>query len=168
MRTALLKSAESVDRIGHAIARAIRWLALLMVLITVAVVLMRYLFNTGAIPLQESVIYMHGVLFMLGIPYGLSRDTHVRVDLIYSRLSDSHKRYVDTAGHVLFLIPVSIFILVTSAPYVAASWRVLEGSAEVGGIPGIFLLKSLIPIMAVLLLLQGVSEILRKLLAPQG
>jgi len=87
--------------------------------------------------------------------------------MLYSRLGDSHQRYVDIAGHVLFLIPVSIFILVTSTPYVAASWRVLEGSAEVGGIPGIFLLKSLIPIMALLLLIQGVSEILRKMLAPQ-
>ncbi len=167
MGTVLLKAAEFTDRINQSIARAVRWLALIMVLITVAVVLMRYLFNTGAIPLQESVMYLHGLLFMLGIPYGISRDTHVRVDLIYSRLGDAHKRHVDIAGHALFLIPVSIFILITSTPYVAASWRVLEGSAEVGGIPGIFLLKSLIPIMALLLLMQGVSEILRKLLAPQ-
>ena len=168
LHTGLLKTAEWADRANRSIAHAIRWLALAMVLITVAVVLLRYLFNTGAIPLQESVMYLHGALFLLGIPYGISRNTHVRVDLIYSRLNSRHRHYVDIAGHAVFLIPVALFILITSLPYVAASWRVLEGSAEVGGIPGIFLLKSLIPVMAVLLLLQGLSEILRKLLAPQG
>lgn len=163
MPTVLLKTAEVADRINIAIAHAVRWLALFMVLITVAVVLLRYLFNTGAIVLQESVMYLHGILFLLGIPYGLSKDTHVRVDLIYSRLPDARQTYVDVAGHVLFLIPVALFILITSVPYVAASWRVLEGSAEVGGIPGVFLLKTLIPLMALLLLVQGVSDIIRKL-----
>jgi len=161
--TILLKTAEVADRINTAIAHAVRWLALFMVLITVAVVLLRYLFNTGAIVLQESVMYLHGILFLLGIPYGLSKDTHVRVDLIYSRLPDARQTYVDVTGHLLFLIPVALFILITSVPYVAASWRVLEGSAEVGGIPGVFLLKTLIPLMALLLLVQGVSDIIRKL-----
>ena len=168
MRTLLLRTAQVADSTNRHIANAIRWLALAMVLITLAVVLMRYLFNIGAIPLQESVMYLHGVLFMLGIPYGLSQDTHVRVDLLYSRLGEAQQRYIDIAGHLLFLIPVALFIFITSLPYVAASWRVLEGSAEVGGIPGVFLLKTLIPVMAVLLFVQGVSEILRKLLPPRG
>ena len=167
MRTLLLRAAQAADNTNRHLAHAIRWLALAMVLITLAVVLMRYLFNIGAIPLQESVMYLHGVLFMLGIPYGLSQDTHVRVDLLYSRMSEAQQRYIDIAGHLLFLIPVALFILITSLPYVAASWRVLEGSAEVGGIPGVFLLKTLIPVMAVLLLVQGMSETLRKLLTPR-
>lgn len=164
MRAILLNIADLANRTNTAIAGAIRWLALFMVLITLAVVLLRYLFNTGAIPLQESVVYLHGLLFLLGIPYGISRDTHVRVDLLYSRLSEQHQRYVDICGHLLFLIPVALFILITSLPYVAASWRVLEGSAEVGGIPAVFLLKTLIPVMAALLLMQGISEIVRKLI----
>jgi TRAP-type mannitol/chloroaromatic compound transport system permease small subunit len=106
---------------------------------------------------------MHGILFMLGIPYALLQNSHVRVDIIYSRLSSRQQDRVDIAGHILFLLPIAVYIFVTSLPYVAASWRVLEGSAEVGGIPGIFLLKTLIPVMAVLLFLQGLSEIAKRL-----
>ncbi len=157
------KYAHWVDTLNQTIAHMIRWLALAMVVITLAVVVLRYAFNMGAIPLQESIMYLHGILFMLAIPYGLKQDSHVRVDIVYSRLQHKHQRWIDISGHVLFLLPLGVFILVTSLPYVAASWRVLEGSAEVGGIPAIFLLKSLIPLMAVLLLLQGSSEIIKKI-----
>jgi len=136
-----------------------------MVLITVTIVVLRYVFNTGTIVMQESVMYLHGALFMLGIPYGLKQNTHVRVDVIYARLSERQQSLVDIAGHTLFLMPLSVFIFVTSLPYVAAAWRVLEGSAEVGGIPAVFLLKTLIPVMAALLFLQGLSEISKRLLA---
>ena len=137
-----------------------RWLALLMVLVTLAVVVLRYAFDTGAIVLQESVVYMHGLLFLLGIPYALNINAHVRVDIIYSRLEPPRRRMIDLAGHVLFLLPVAGFIFVTSLPYVAASWQVLEGSPEVGGIPAVFLLKTLIPVMAAALFLQGLAAIL--------
>ena len=163
MRTLITNCSDIVDRTNQQLASVIRWLALVMVLATVTIVVLRYIFSLGAIPLQESVMYMHGMLFLIGIPYGLKQDTHVRVDIIYSRLSARHKDRVDIAGHLLFLLPVSALILITSLPYVAASWRVLEGSSEVGGIPGIFLLKTLIPVMAVLLFLQGLSEIVKRL-----
>lgn len=139
-----------------------------MVIVTVSIVVMRYGLEVGAIGLQESVMYMHGLLFLLGIPYGIQKQTHVRVDLLYSRLSPRGKRNIDLAGHVLFLLPVAVFILVTSVPYAMASWRVLEGSPEVGGIPAIFLLKTMIPVMAVLLLLQGANEIMKLLFVPSG
>ena len=163
MRAVIASYSDVVDRINAQLAGAIRWLALFMVLATVTVVVLRYVFSVGAIPLQESVMYMHGVLFLIGIPYGLKQNTHVRVDIIYSRLSPRDKDRVDIAGHLLFLLPVSAFIFITSLPYVAASWRVLEGSPEVGGIPGVFLLKTLIPVMASLLFLQGLSEIAKRL-----
>lgn len=153
-----------IDHLNDKLAHAVRWLALAMVLITVLVVVLRYVFETGAIALQEAVMYMHGLLFLLGIPYGLKQNTHVRVDMIYSRLKPSRQRWVDLGGHVLLLLPVSAFIFVTSLPYVTASWRVLEGSAEVGGIPAVFLLKTLIPVMAALLFLQGLSEIIKRLI----
>jgi TRAP-type mannitol/chloroaromatic compound transport system permease small subunit len=130
-----------------------------MVITTVCIVTLRYLFEIGAIPLQESVMYMHGLLFLLAIAYGVERDTHVRVDLIYSRLSPTGRSLVNLTGHLVFLLPVGIFIFATSLPYVAASWRVLEGSSEVGGIPAIFLLKTALPVMAALLVLQGLSQI---------
>jgi len=148
-----------IDGLNIRITQAIRWLALVMVLVTVAVVVLRYVFAIGAIPLQESVIYMHGLLFMLGIPYGVLQNTHVRVDIIYSRLNPRQQDWINLGGHLLFLLPVAAFIFVTSLPYVAASWRVLEGSSEVGGLPAIFILKTLIPVMAALLFLQALSEI---------
>ena len=150
-----------LDRATELIGRAIRWLALAMVAITLLIVLLRYAFNIGAIPLQESVMYMHGTLFLLGIPYGLRQGTHVRVDILYSKMPPAGQNLIDLAGHVLFLLPVSVFILYTSLPYAQASWRVFEGSSEVGGLPAIFLLKTLIPLTAVLLLSQACVEITR-------
>lgn len=135
-----------------------------MALVTVLIVVLRYAFNEGAIVLQESVIYMHAVVFMLAIPYALKHDQHVRVDLIYARLTPRTRGQVDLVGHVLFLLPVCGLVLYSSANYVLGSWRVLEGSPEVGGIPGIFLLKTLIPVMAATLLLQGLAEIARGIL----
>ncbi len=139
-----------------------------MVGITVAVVLMRYLLSQGAIVAQESVMYLHALAFMLGIPYALKHDAHVRVDLLYARLGKRGRAWIDLSGHLLFLVPVAVVIVLYSRNYVASAWRVMEGSTEVGGIPGIFLLKTLIPVMAVLLLVQGAAEIARCLLVIRG
>ena len=144
-------------------AQLVRWLALAMVLATLLVVILRYVFNQGAIPLQESVMYMHGILFLLGIPYGLRQGTHVRVDILYARRFAPWQNHINLAGHCLFLLPLGIFITYTSWPYAAASWRVLEGSSEVGGLPAIFLLKTLITITAGLLTIQAVAEIVKSL-----
>ncbi len=156
--------AAAIDRLTEALGRAIAWLTFAMMAMTVVVVILRYGFDIGAIVLQESVVYMHGLAFMLGIAYTLKSDDHVSVDLIYSRLGPAARRRINLFGHIVFLVPVSLFILVSSLDYVAASWRVLERSPEVGGIPAVYLLKSLIPVMAVALLLQGVAEILRCLI----
>ena len=161
--SSLQSVAEWIDQLNEKLANAVRWLALAMVLISLTIVVLRYAFNMGAIVLQESVMYLHALLFLLAIPYGLKQDTHVRVDLVYSRLNKQQQSWVNLTGHVLFLLPLCIFIFVTSLPYVQASWRVLEGSAEVGGLPAVFLLKTLIPTMAVLLFLQGCSEIIKHL-----
>ncbi len=152
----------AADRLSLGLAMAVRWLGLLMVVVTLLVVLLRYFFNTGAIMLQESVIYMHGIFFLLGIPYGLYANSHVRVDLLYSGMNPRTRALVDACGHLLLLLPLSVMVFVTSLPYVAASWRVLEGSAEVGGLPALFLLKTLIPITAALMFLQGLSELTKR------
>ena len=132
-----------------------------MALITFAIVLFRYGFNLGAIAVQESVLYLHAIAFMLGIPYALQTDEHVRVDVLYSRLSATARARVNLAGHCLLLLPVAGTIFWLSLPYVSASWRILEGSPEVGGIPGVFVLKTLIPLSSALLLLQGLAAITR-------
>lgn len=132
-----------------------------MVVVTVVVVGLRYGLATSSIFLQESVMYMHGAVLMLGIAYALKENRHVRVDIFYARMSERRQALVDVTGHLLFLLPVSVLIFWTSLPYAANAWRVLEGSSEVGGIPAVFLLKTLIPIMALLLGLQGLNEIVR-------
>ena len=153
-----------LDALTQGLARFLTWLPLLMALLMALVVLVRHAFGQGSIALQEAVMYTHGILLMLGISYTLQQDEHVRVDLLYSRFSAKHKGWVNLWGHLLLLLPLCITILVMSLPYVSASWRVLEGSPEVGGIPGIYLLKTLIPITAVLVALQAIAEILRLLL----
>ncbi|MBT3622575.1 MAG: TRAP transporter small permease subunit [Gammaproteobacteria bacterium] len=144
--------------------KAIAWLTLVMVVITCVVVAARYLFNFGSIGLQESVMYMHGTVFMLGIAFTLKEQGHVRVDVLYEKFPPRVKIYIDIAGHLLFLIPFSIFILWTSVEYVSFSWSLRESSGQPGGLPAVYLVKGLIPTMAILLLLQGISEILKGVL----
>jgi len=135
------------------------------VVVTCAVVTARYLFNFGSIGLQESVMYMHGAVFMLGIAFTLKEQGHVRVDVLYEKFPPRVKVCIDIAGHLLFLIPFSIFILWTSLEYVSFSWSLRESSGQPGGLSGVYLIKGLIPAMAFLLLLQGISEILKGFLS---
>ena len=109
-------------------------------------------------------MYMHGIVFMVGIAFTLKEQGHVRVDVLHAKLPARVKAGIDIAGHLLFLVPFSIFILWTSIDYVSFSWSLREGSGQPGGLPGVYLVKALIPAMAILLLLQGVSEVLKNFL----
>lgn len=157
-----------IDRLNTALGRAVAWCMVLMALLTVTVVVVRYAFSTSTLILQESVLYLHGAAFMLAIPYTLKQGGHVRVDLIYGRLSSRYQALIDLIGHLLLLLPVSAFLFWSSLPYVASAWRTLEGSGDTGGIPAVFLLKTIIPVMAVLLFLQGVAECARCLRTWRG
>lgn len=132
------------------------WLTGLMVLTTVLIVVLRYAFGTGALALQESVVYAHATVVAFGLAYTLQVDAHVRVDLFYARFSDRLQARIDLFGHLLLLLPVAGALFYLSLDYVAASWRIREVSSEVGGLPAVYLLKTLIPVSAALLLLQGV------------
>ena len=144
------------------------WLTLFMVLITFIVVILRYLFNVGWIALQESVIYLHVLVFMVGASYTLRHEGHVRVDIFYQRMTQRNKALVDLFGSLFLLMPMCVFILLESWEYVAISWSLLESSAESGGIPAVFLLKSVILLMASLVLMQGVSQAIRSALVLSG
>jgi TRAP-type mannitol/chloroaromatic compound transport system permease small subunit len=157
----MLRLAGWLDLVNGWVGRAIAWLALAMVLVTFLVVVLRYGFDSGSIALQESVTYMHATLFMLGAAYTLQRDGHVRVDIFYRRFSRRGRAWVDLLGTLGLLIPVALFILASSWGYVAESWAVHEGSREAGGLPYVYLLKTLMVVMPLLLLLQGVIWVLR-------
>lgn len=160
--------ARTLDAICDRTGRAIAWLTAAMVLVTFVVVLLRYAFDWGSIAMQESVTYMHGMVFMLGAAYTLGRDGHVRVDILYRRLGPRGQALVNLLGTLLLLIPVSLYIIGDSWAYVTASWEVREGSREAGGLPGVFLLKTLLLVMPGLLLLQGLADGLRALLVLRG
>jgi len=134
-----------------------------MVVVQFAVVVARYVFGVGSLYAQESVVYMHGVLFMLAAAYTLSEDGHVRVDIFYRSASPRYKAWVDLLGSVFLLVPVSVVIVSGSWTYVANSWRILESSMEVSGIPGVFLLKTAIPVFGMLMGAQGLVIALRSL-----
>lgn len=163
--------AHFIDRVNDVTGRLIAWLTFAMVLITCFVVVARYVFGFGSIGLQESVMYLHGMVFMLGIGYTLKEKGHVRVDVLYEKFSARTRDMVDLAGHLLFLLPVAVFIFWISLDYVQFSWSVRESSGQPGGLPGVYLLKTLIPAMAALLFVQGVSEALKiivRLAGPQS
>lgn len=157
-----------IDALNEGIGRAIAWCTLGMVLITCTVVVLRYVFNLGWIALQESVTYLHALLFMLGAAYTLKHDGHVRVDIVYRKLSPRGQAWVDLAGSLLLLLPVCLFLFWVSWDYVASAWAMGEGSRETGGLPLVWLLKSAIPAMALLMLLQGIAQAMRCVLVLSG
>jgi TRAP-type mannitol/chloroaromatic compound transport system permease small subunit len=150
-----------VDRLSAGVGRVVAWLTLVMVIGTFLIVLLRYLFDLGFIWMQESVTWMHAAIFMLGAAWALRSGDHVRVDVFYKKLSSRKQGWVDLLGTLLFLLPMCGYIFFESLPYVQQSWQILERSREASGLPGLFLLKTLIPLTALLLALQGVSDLVR-------
>ncbi|HEY5558494.1 MAG TPA: TRAP transporter small permease subunit [Steroidobacteraceae bacterium] len=168
MNAAPERLASLLDAIAERTGRLVSWLTLGMVLATVTVVMMRYAAGVGLVWMQESVNWMHSLVFLLGAAYTLKADEHVRVDILYRGMSERRKAIVDLAGTILFLLPLCAFLLVESWQYVATAWRIAERSREAGGLPMLYLLKTVIPVMAVLLALQGVSMALRACLRLRG
>jgi TRAP-type mannitol/chloroaromatic compound transport system permease small subunit len=156
---------ERIDRLNTAIGRAASWCALGVVLIGFAVVLLRYVLGFGSIWLQESILYAHAALFLLAAGWTLKEGGHVRVDVFYADASPRAKAWVDLLGALLLLLPFCIAVIAFSWPYVARSWAILERSRETSGLPLVFLLKTLIPVFALLLALQGLSQIAKALSA---
>ena len=153
--------AERIDRFTTRIGRAAAWLALAVVLLQFALVVARYLFGLGSIWATEAVIYAHATLFLLAAAWTLRAGGHVRVDIFYAEASPRTKAMIDLIGAVLLLLPFALVLLWLSWPYAARSWAILERSQEASGLPLVFLLKSLIPLFAVLMALQGVAQAIR-------
>lgn len=148
-----------VDCLSEFTGRTISWLTLLMVIATFVIVVMRYVLNIGNIALQESVVYMHSFVFLLGAAYTLKHDGHVRVDIFYRPLSERKKAIINIIGTLFLLFPVVIFIGYVSWEYVAVSWELKEGSQEAGGLEFRYILKSALILMPVLVFLQGLAEL---------
>lgn len=161
---ALRQFARRIDHFTERSGRLLAWLCLALAVTTFVVVVLRYGVGQGSIALQESITYMHALIFMLGAAYTLRSDGHVRVDIFYRRFSPRARAWVNSIGCILFLLPFCIFLLGVSWSFVAEAWRIREGSPDPGGIHAVFLLKSLIPLMALSMALQGLSELARNIL----
>ena len=156
-------SSHAIDSLNERVGRCVSWLTLAMVLVTFCIVVLRYLFGLSWVMMQESIIYLHGLVFMLGAAYTLKHDGHVRVDIIYQRCTPKVKAWIDLLGTLFLLLPVTGFILWSSWDYVLDSWDIMESSRNSGGLPFVYLLKSCLLLMSGLLILQGLSLLMTKI-----
>src|SRR3954453_19497960 len=156
--TSLVKS---IDFLSAAVGRAAAWGTLAIVLIGFAVVLMRYVLGVGSLWLQEAIVYAHAAVFLLVAAWTLKEGRHVRVDVFYASASPRTKATIDLCGALLLLLPFAVALLWFSFSYVARSWAILERSPETSGLPLVFVLKTLIPMFALLMGLQGIAQAIR-------
>ena len=160
----LSKIALRINQFSYGVGQVISWLTLLLVMLVMTVVISRYLLGVGSIAIQESVSYVHAIIFMLGLAFTLQRGGHVRVDIFYREFSPRCKAMVDLTGATILLLPFCGLILVGSWDYVMASWAIKETSSETGGIAAVYLLKTLMIIMPITLGLQGIAQIINSIL----
>jgi len=163
----LRRAASAVDRLNDGIGAAIRWLALLMVIVGAYNAVARYLTRSVGVSLSSNAYidlqwYMFSAIFLLGAAYGLSHDVHVRVDVLYARLRRRTRAWIDLVGTVLFLVPFSVLMLWVAWPAVRNSWSAHEVSPDPGGLPR-YPVKTLILISFALLLLQALAQIVKQI-----
>ncbi len=171
MRT-LLRIGEWIDRFNQWVGSMISWLVLLMVLLGVYNAVTRKLSHTIGVDLSSNAYiegqwYMFSLVFLWGAAYTLKHGGHVRVDVIFSRVSERSRAWIDILGTLVFLIPFCLVVLWISVPYAADSWRIFEQSPDPGGLPR-YLIKSAIPVAFVLLLVQALSELAKRVAYLRG
>lgn len=164
MSSTIESVATLIDRFTRWSGRLIAWLTLAIMGLTCAVVVLRYYLQTGSIALQESVNYLHAIVFMLAAAYTLQRGGHVRVDIFYRNMSRRQQAWVDTLGGLLFLLPLCVVMFWLNWDYVSNSWTIRETSSEASGLAWVYLLKTLMLLMPVTLFLQGVAETIKNVL----
>jgi len=157
-----------ICRINWLIGQVFSWLALGIVLVCFTVVVQRYVFAVSFVWMQDLYIWLSGAMFTAVAGFALMRDDHVRVDIFYRPASVKWRALVDLVGALIFLLPFTAIVYAYSMPFVARAWSYTEASANVGGMPGLFILKSFIIAFAILLALQGLAMICRSVLILGG
>ncbi len=163
----LVRFAYSIDQLSKAVARVAIWLTLICALISAVNALMRYAFDISSNAWLELQWYMFGGMVLLGAAHLLTINGHIRVDLFYSRLNDRQRAWLDLAGLVFFLQPFCIYMVLVCWPWFVESWTIHEVSNNAGGLVR-WPVKLLFPIGFGLLVLQGISEIIKRIAALQG
>jgi TRAP-type mannitol/chloroaromatic compound transport system permease small subunit len=161
--------ARAIDRLNETIGVSVAWLVLFLVLVEFTVVLMRYVFGVGSVKMQESIVYMHAIIFMVAAGYTLLHNGHVRCDIFYAAAPPRRQAVIDLIGVALFLLPTCALIGWAAWPYIAQAWAVREGSPEGRlGLPAVYLLKSIILVFVALIALQGIALALHSVLRLAG
>jgi TRAP-type mannitol/chloroaromatic compound transport system permease small subunit len=164
--------ASAVDAVNDRIGMGLRWLVLAMVLVGAAGAVVRYFSRSMGLslnltPVTEVQWYLFSVVFLLGAPYALRHGAHVRVDVLYERLSVRARAWIDVVGTVVLLVPFASLMLWVSFPAVRNSWRIREASPDPGGLPR-YPIKALILVSFGLLLLQAASQLVKHIDALRG
>lgn len=157
-----------VDAVNEWLGRSIAWLTLGTVLVCFTVVVLRYVFSTGIIWLQEAYVWLHAMVFMVGAGYTFKHTGHVRVDIFYSQMSARRKAWVDIFGTVVFLGPFLFVVGFFSYQFIVSSWEIRETSSQPGGIEQLYLLKTVIWVFVVVVGLQGLALMARRVLFLNG
>jgi TRAP-type mannitol/chloroaromatic compound transport system permease small subunit len=162
----LLAFAGAVDRLNDLLFTTIKWLTLVMIVVGAYNAIARYVTRWSGVALASNAYfdlqwYMFSLIFLLGAAYGLNRNVHVRVDVLYERFTERTRAWIDLVGVVLFVVPFSAMMLITSWPAVRNSWAVREASSDPGGLAR-YPIKTVILVCFSLLLLQAIAIIIRR------
>lgn len=154
----------AVSAFNRIVGEALAWLALAIVLVCFAVVVQRYFFYTTQLWAQDLYVWLSGAMFTGVAGFAMLRDDHVRVDILYRAWSVRGKAIADLVGVVIFLLPFIWLVAIYGWPYVVRSWRLYEGSANIGGMPGLFILKTFVLFFCLVVGLQGLAWVSRAIL----
>jgi len=158
----LLGLAKAIDALSEGVGRIIAWLTLLVALLSAGNALMRYGLSYSSNAYLEAQWYMFSLIFLLGGAYALKKNAHVRIDLIYGRLSKRAQAWIDLLGTLLFLIPMALGVLYLAWPWAMTSLAVRETSPDAGGLPR-WPIKLALLLGFALLALQGLSELIKRI-----
>lgn len=158
----------AVGRLNTFVGKLFSWLTLVAVLVCFTVVVQRYVLSTTQLWMQDLYVWINGAMFMAVAGYTLLIDGHVRVDILYRPASRRRKALMDLVGVLIFLLPFCVIVWLYGFEYVQRAWMLREGSANPGGMPGLYILKTFILAFVVLVGLQGVAMALRSVLVLKG
>lgn len=163
----VLKITHAIDRLGDAFGYIAKWLVLFACLISAGNAVVRYLFSYSSNGWLEIQWYMFGAIVFFGAAHTLRKNEHVRVDLLYSAVSDRTRLWIDIIGFTLFLLPVTAYLIYLTLPFFLISFKSGEGSSNAGGLI-LWPIKGVLPLGFTLLFLQGVAELLKRIAALTG
>lgn len=164
--------AAGIDRLSDRLGRGVSWLVLVMVLVAAGNAVARYVGRFIGVNLSSNAYlelqwYLFSLVFLLAASYALRHGVHVRVDVLYGRLGDKGRAWIDLMGGLFLLLPFCALALWVTWPSVYNSWKVLEGSPDPGGLPR-YPIKTVLLVAFALLALQGISEVIKSLAVLRG